>query len=278
MTIVIADLRAGRQRLVTEPLTRSRARLPHSAFVKNIFDLRRDLVGPLFFMLTLAALGPTACNQVAAPEDMGQLNLSIILPDGGQIPAVDWTIHASTGAVILYGTINTSNPKALPGFVAALPAATGDTLTMSATTTTGVSCAGTSAPFDVTAGVTSNVAVNITCNSIMPDAGTGLIIAHGTVVAGDSCPNLTSSLVSPQQTGLANPIDVMATASDSDVSDTLTYAWSATAGTFTSASSASTQYHCPATAGTQTLTLTITDNHAPTPCATVVTFPAVDCQ
>jgi hypothetical protein len=239
--------------------------------VKNIFVLRSG-----FILLT--ALGAAACGETAAPEDMGQLNLSVVLPDGGEIRAVDWAIHASTGAVILQGTINTSNPKALPGFVAGLPAATGDTLTMSATTTTGVSCTGTSAPFDVVAGATANVAVNITCNSVTPDAGTGIIIAHGTVVAGDSCPTLTSSLVSPQTTAIVDPISVLATASDADGTDTLTYAWSATAGTFTSAASATTQYHCPATAGMQTLTVTITDNHAPTPCATVVTFPAVDCQ
>jgi hypothetical protein len=253
-----------------------------SACLKDMINTRAgvpSLRSRLVALSVLLAAGAGACdNKVTPVDNLGEVRLAVVLPSGDEIHAVDWVIHSSTGSVVIQGTINTTNAKSSPGLVAALPAGNGDTLTMSATTTEGVGCTGTSAPFNVVAGATATVNVNILCSSIVSDAGTGTIIAHGTVVAGDSCPVLTSSLISPQQTAIADPVAVTAAASDSDMGDTLTYAWTATAGTFTNASLASTQYHCSATAGMHTLTVTITDNHAPTPCATVVNFPPVDCQ
>ncbi|KFE65311.1 PKD domain-containing protein [Hyalangium minutum] len=51
-----------------------------------------------------------------------------------------------------------------------------------------------------------------------------------------------------------------ASAHDPNAGDTLTYSWSSAAGTFTSASSASTVWTAPATTGLQTLALTVTDS------------------
>jgi hypothetical protein len=204
--------------------------------------------------------------------------MAISLPDGTSIQAIDWVLKSSTGATIEMGTINTTSPKVTASLATDIPAGMGDTITMSGTTTAGTMCMGTSQPFNVVAGTTAMVSVNIVCGSVATDGGTGTVVVSSTVVPGDSCPLLGSSLITPRVTAIADPIDVMASASDSDMGDVLTFAWSATAGTFTSASSASTQYHCPMTAGMQTLTLRISDDHMPTPCTTVVTFPTVDCQ
>jgi hypothetical protein len=58
---------------------------------------------------------------------------------------------------------------------------------------------------------------------------------------------------------------VSAAASDADMGDTLTYAWSPAAN-FANPAAAATSYTCTA-AGLQTLTLTVTDSHQP-PCST----------
>jgi hypothetical protein len=67
------------------------------------------------------------------------------------------------------------------------------------------------------------------------------------------------------------------TAADADMGETLTFSWTATSGSFMSASSATTHYTCGAT-GTQTLSVAITDSHTPTPCTTTVMFPPVSCM
>ena len=63
---------------------------------------------------------------------------------------------------------------------------------------------------------------------------------------------------------------VIATATDPDTTETVSYTW-APAANFTAPTSASSSYKCLA-AGTQTFTLTVADSHAPTPCQTVATL------
>ena len=147
---------------------------------------------------------------------------------------------------------------------------------MNATTSTGVTCGGTSAAFDVIAGQTVNVAVGLLCQATVSDAGIGTLVVTGTIVPGDHCPALTSYLINPQAAAASDPIEVTVGATDPDSGETLSYLWSATSGTFTSATSAGTQYHCVAT-GPQTLTVQVTDNHAPLPCTTSISFPSIDC-
>ena len=222
----------------------------------------------------VASLG---CRNTGSNE-VGELTFAIALPDSTEVHSVDWVLHSSGGAVIEMGSIDTTNAKVTASLAAVLPAGTGDTITMSGTSTAGVLCTGTSQAFDVLAGGTTMVSVNMICGSVTPDGGTGMVVVTSTIVAGDSCPLLTTSLIEPRVTAIASPIHLTATASDADMGDTLTFTWSATAGTFTDPSMASTDYHCPSTTGMQSLTLRIADNHMPVPCTTVVTFPAVDCE
>jgi hypothetical protein len=56
-------------------------------------------------------------------------------------------------------------------------------------------------------------------------------------------------------------LSLVATAHDPNPGDTLTYSWTSTAGSFSSASSASTSWTAPASTGIQTLTFTVTDSH-----------------
>jgi hypothetical protein len=239
--------------------------------------------GALFILSGMLSLQLVACgNTKDAPAnagDVGNVQVALSLPDGSSITSVAWKVLSASNAVLASGTLNTTGPRT-PSFISSMPPGTGDTLNMTAMTSTGVSCAGTSQPFDVVAGMSVTVDVNIICGNMAPsgDAGTlGSVVVTGTIVPGDNCPALTSWFITPQETMGSNPIDVSVMAADADMGETVTFAWSATSGSFASPTSATTQYTCGAT-GNQTLKVSITDNHMPTPCTTQVMFPAVTCD
>jgi hypothetical protein len=228
----------------------------------------------------LSTLLAASCENMPATASgpTGHVNLAFVLPGGTIVSSVAWKVFSATGAALASGIINTTNPNSTPTVIVGLPAGTGDTVTMTTTTSGGATCAGTSAPFNVVAGqMTLQVPVTLTCGTVTSDGGFSSVVVSGTIVPGDNCPALVSWSLSPQQTAAnGGTIDVSGTASDSDNGDTLTYTWSATAGTFANKNTSSTTYTCAA-AGTQTLTLSISDNHLPTPCVINVTFPTVDC-
>lgn len=218
------------------------------------------------------------CDGGAGSNSLGEIKLALSLPGGMTINSVDWKVLSATSTVLLQGTINTSDPNLQPSLVAGIPAGVGDVVVMSALTNTGVSCSGTSGAFNVVAGQTVPVPVNITCGATTPSSGLGSAVIMATVVPGDSCPVATAYLLSPgAATSPTGQIAVSITAMDADSGDTLSYAWTAPAGTFASATSASTTYTCT-TAGSEALTVAVSDNHMPTPCTTTITFPAVTCN
>ncbi len=209
--------------------------------------------------------------------DLGEVRLALALPDSVTISSVDWRVLSATNTIIVQGTIATTDPAVQPSVVTGLPAGVGDVVSMSATTSTGVACAGTSTAFNVVAGQTVSVPVNITCGATTPSSGLGSAVISGTVVPGDNCPIATGYSLSPAQaTSPSGQIGVSVAATDTDSGETLSYAWTATAGTFVNAALASTQYTC-SVAGSQTLTVAITDSHQPTACTTHITFPAISC-
>jgi hypothetical protein len=235
-------------------------------------SFRRGALSILGMLLTLG------CGSEKVPGgSVGEIQVALSLPDGTAINSVAWKVLSSSSAQIASGTLNTSGSRS-PSFITSLPAGASDTVVMTATTTGGVTCAGTSSPFTIIAGQSTTVNLNVVCENTPADGGSlGSVVVSSTLVAGDHCPELTQWFISPQSTTGSNPIDVSVTGSDADVGDTLSYAWTATAGSFTSPSSAMTQYTCAAT-GAPTLTVAISDNHMPTPCTTRVTFPSVSCQ
>ena len=72
---------------------------------------------------------------------------------------------------------------------------------------------------------------------------------------------IIGSLTAPATSvAVGSALSLVATAHDPNPGDTLSFAWSSTAGAFSSASSASTSWTAPATPGFQTLTVTVTDS------------------
>src|SRR5262245_49532158 len=85
--------------------------------------------------------------EISAPD--GMLTLALTLPSGIMISSVQYTIHSAqpTGAPPdKTGLINTSNAQAQPSVETSYPASTNDTVTLTATTSDGEPCSGTSMP------------------------------------------------------------------------------------------------------------------------------------
>ena len=233
-------------------------------------------------LVLLGAICGVSCQSQSGglSADEGQVVLALTLPGGATISSVAWTVKSSSTQVLASGTTNTSRSGATASFGVGLQAGTGYVVTMTATTSAGDTCSGSSAAFNVVANQTSPpVSVNLNCGTIATDGGgLGSVLVTGTVVPGDSCPALASWTISPE-TAAANggQIDIAATATDADSGDTLTYEWSAAAGSFVNVNTTSWTYTCGA-AGNQVLHLTVSDGHAPIPCSIDVAFPAVSCN
>ncbi|AFE04501.1 branched-chain amino acid ABC transporter2C amino acid-binding protein [Corallococcus coralloides DSM 2259] len=76
----------------------------------------------------------------------------------------------------------------------------------------------------------------------------------------NEAPFIDALVASSTSVAAGGSISLMAIAHDANPGDTLTYAWTATAGSFSTPSEAATSWTAPATAGIQSLTLTVTDS------------------
>lgn len=189
----------------------------------------------------------------ASDESVGSLGLKLVTPGGVTVSTVHYTISGN-GITPITGDIDVSASGATASvLVGAIPAGNGYSVTMSADGSGGNSCSG-STTFNVAAGTTVGVTVPLTCGA--PTArGNGII--NGTF---NSCPVITSLIVSPLQLDVGGKINVSAAASDPDTGATLTYAWTSvgTGGSFVNAATATTQFNASAP-GTQTLTVSVSD-------------------
>lgn len=216
--------------------------------------------------------GATAlnCSKGTSPSGQGDVKLAFSLPDGLTINTVNYQVLSSSSSTLLQGTINTSDKNATVSLDFALPASLNDTITLNATTTSGLSCTGTSTPFNIVSGSVTTVSLGLNCGGGSQSNAPGVVVVNANVVEGDNCPSITSASVAPAQTSVGGTIAVAAMGVDPDAAETVSYAW-APATNFANATVASTTFTCT-TAGAQNITLTISDNHMPTPCTAKVTF------
>jgi cysteine-rich repeat protein len=211
-------------------------------------------------------------------ENAGTVKLGLTLPDATTLSSVAYKVFASDGTTVLAsGTINTSDKGATPSVDVSVIASLQDTVNLHGTTSANVVCDGTSLKFDVAKGGTTMIGVNLVCGGSQNTTGSGSLIVNGTVILGNNCPVLQTWMASPLTTSTAGQIDVSASATDIDTTmgtplQHLSYAWTATAGTFVDPTMATTKYNC-SVAGAQTLTVTVSDDYTPTPCKATMTFP-----
>jgi hypothetical protein len=119
----------------------------------------------------------------AAAKDSGVIGLALTLPGGDLINSFTYALTNSSGAYIVLptpnpGTVSVTNSASLDFQLGGIPAGTGDTLTLSATTVGGSQCTGSSTGFAITAGATTNISVNLVCTT--PGADAGNLYATGT--------------------------------------------------------------------------------------------------
>ncbi len=204
---------------------------------------------------TLLPGAPAPTENVLAPADRsGTVGLELTLPGGQQVATVTWAITGPNGAStpVKNGSIKVQNSQSIAFLVGGIPAGTGYSITLSATTTDGnTTCVG-SATFAVTARATTNVSVLLQCMATGSEAGAAFVTA--TTV---NCATLNSVSALPASALVGSAVAVSASAVAPDPSG-ITYAWSATSGSFDTPNAANANFTCAA-AGTATLTVTVGD-------------------
>jgi hypothetical protein len=229
-------------------------------------------------LLTAAALFTSAAfvncsstkNTTTAAADVGSVGLAVKLSTGVNVDKVDYKVSGN-GITPVTGSIVVSDPGATVSvLVNGLPAGTGYLVELTAVSTDGKTTCGGSSTFDIIANQSSSVTVALQCKT---PKTTGSVVVGGTF---NNCPALTSFSASPLAVAVGGIITVGSAASDLDPGTMLTFAWTATAGTFAAPTSASTTYTC-AVGGSQTLTITVSDGKCTDSATVPVTCVALDC-
>src|SRR5262245_55052677 len=212
-------------------------------------------------LMAAALLGP-GCASEADEGPTGSLSMELQIAPGVTINSVAFTINNAGTGFSKTGTVNVRFSNTISFQTGAIPAGPGYTITLSATSADGsFSCSG-SAPFTVASGTTTSVGLTLSCSTA--PAGQGTIVVNGTT---QICANLDSISASPLETAVGTPIALSATGSAGPVP--VTFAWTATAGTFDNVLSATPVFTCPATPGPVTISVTVVPSAAS--CTTITT-------
>jgi hypothetical protein len=204
-----------------------------------------------------APQGPaTSDPSGTAPGDTGSLGLRLSLPGGETLASVQWSIKDANGTTVQQGNVPVQSSTQIAFVVSGLAAGTGYTIALSGTTVDGtVTCTG-SATFAVSARATTNVNLLLECNA--PVAKTGSASING--VAFD-CASVAAVSEIPSETTLGGSVSFAAAAIAANQAG-VTYAWSASSGSFSAPSAANTSFTC-SSAGAVTVTLTVADGPVP---------------
>jgi hypothetical protein len=121
---------------------------------------------------------PTGVRSQTDPggSGVGSIGLAFTLPGGDTIGSVTFALKDSNGNLVPLsvpnpGTVATNNSQSIDFQIGNVPAAAGDSITLSATTASGASCAGSAMGINITPRATQNVAVQLVCTAPGTDAG-----------------------------------------------------------------------------------------------------------
>ncbi len=198
-------------------------------------------------------------------ETIGSIGLALQLGPGQTLDAVAYTITGPNNFTKT-GALDVSHSTTVSGTIGGIPAGNGYTIALNGTTSNGgTSCLG-SAMFNIVAGQTTMVSVHLTCHEAPT---TGSVSINGTL---NICPQIDSLSASPAEVIVGSSIALTASGHDTDAAPSpLTYAWTATSGTFANAAAASTSFTCT-TAGATTVTLALSDGDSAANCADHMTL------
>lgn len=207
--------------------------------------MRTRLVSLSSVLSVASACTGVAPEAAAGRAPTGTLKLSLTVPDGSAIQTVSYTVSGPALTTNRSGTVNVgnSNPP-LRLRVGALPVASGYTMTLAATTSAGVTCAG-QGTFSIGDALTSALAMRLVCGAGVSvqrdDRGDVRASVDVVIAARISCPVVTGISALPAETELGGNIELEGFSSSTDA---VTYEWAADSGAFSSTSGASARYTC----------------------------------
>ena len=222
---------------------------------------RFDLLGVALVVALGALVGCTSQTGPAGGEGSARLNLNI---HGVNVDRVEYTISGSDFSDIV-GTLPVVDNRQPPvwALITNIPAGTNRTITLRAYDPSGnVICEG-SATVDVIEDQTVKVTIQLDCGTT-PEDHRGDVEVDGdfNVISQNLCPVLHSTYVGPEQVASGGSVDVEVVAGDGVPGDpeggALTYAWSATSGSFADPTASHTTYTCDVD-GTQAVSVTVSD-------------------
>lgn len=227
---------------------------PRSRSEEGFIVPDRNLASLLWVGAALLAAGCSG-NSVSVPcysELLIDLEVSVEGEDQSIVlDEVLWTLSGN-GMAPMSGAIDTSAPGATPS-VEAFGLNPGSYMVdLEGVTDDGETRCRGSAPFDVTAGISTAVAVLLRCKV---GQRFGAVRVNGKL---NICSELTKAVVAPLQTSIGNRIAVRSQAEDEE-GDPIVYAWTAETGSFDDPSAADTFYTCEET-GDHSLTVSVSDD------------------
>lgn len=203
-------------------------------------------------------------GSVDVSDATGTVQLALQVANGGTIRTASYTITGPMG-FIKTGTIDLGSSAKLTATISGLPAGTGYTIAVSATTTDGSTTCGGSASFSVAARMTSTAVVPLTCHEA---ARTGSVMVLGQL---NVCPTIDSLASNPAEVQVGGAVALAASAHDSDAGPSaLTFAWTSTSGTLSDATAQNPTLTCTAP-GPATVTLKVSDGDPAASCADTLT-------
>jgi hypothetical protein len=203
--------------------------------------------------LTLAAgvtVGVEGCGRTSG-AGFGNIEVLATVPDDVSVDQLSFKI-SDLGAVVATGHVRAPRPQEeFSDLVKDVPVGDYDVDVDAPSTDGKLDCEG-SASLEVRKGLTTRIHVALACHVV----GDGIVqIKIGVVCAST---HLVSYAISPLSASVGATIDVAAIDEDPDAG-ALTYAWSATTGTFADPAAATTTYRCTAAGGIE-MTLVATSN------------------
>jgi hypothetical protein len=190
----------------------------------------------------------------------GEIGLALQLQSGITINTVAYTI-TGPGTFTKTGSIDVSNSTTISTVIGAVPAGTGASITLSATSLDGATQCGGSASFNVTAHATTAVSVHLTCHEA---PRTGTVLVNGSL---NLCPAIDGISANPSEVLVGGSVGLTATAHDTDSAPSpLSFHWTASSGALSDPTLPNPRFTCTS-AGVAAITLSVSDGDPATSCA-----------
>ena len=211
------------------------------------------------FLATACSDGASAPAEQSS-ERAGEVALQLQLAPGATLTSASYSI-TGPAAFAKTGALDVSQSSKISGTVGGIPAGNGYTVTLSASTAdAGFVCSG-SAAFNVTAHQTTPVAVAVTCKE---KAKAGGVLVNGAL---NVCPVADGINTSSNDVNIGATATLAALAHDTDAAPAaLSYQWTASSGTLSSATAQSPTFTCTTT-GVATVTVAVSDGDTTPGCA-----------